>query len=39
VVLERKELYGNELLHMLDAAKFEVPKVDLTKEEAWPTIA
>ena len=39
VVIERKELYGNELLQMLDAAKFEVPKVDLTKEEAWPTIA
>jgi hypothetical protein len=39
VVIERKELYGNELLQMLDEAKFEVPKVDLTKEEAWPTIA
>jgi len=38
VVVERKELHGNELLALLDDAKLEIPTVDLTKEEAWPAI-
>ncbi len=38
VVIERKELHGNELMALLDNAKLEIPKVDLTKEEAWPAI-
>jgi ATP-dependent Zn protease len=39
VVIERKELHGNELLRLLDRANLEIPEVDLTKEEAWPAIA
>jgi len=39
VVIDRKELHGNELLRLLDHAKLEIPQVDLTKEEAWPAIA
>lgn len=39
VVIERKELHGNELVRLLDSAKLEIPTVDLTKEEAWPAIA
>src|SRR5262249_51909512 len=39
VVIERKELHGNELIRLLDDAKLEIPKVDLTKEESWPAIA
>jgi ATP-dependent Zn protease len=39
VVADRKELHGNELVRLLDAAKLEIPTVDLTKEEAWPAIA
>jgi ATP-dependent Zn protease len=35
-LIERRELYGNELLELLDQAKLEVPEVDLTKDEAWP---
>jgi len=38
VVVERKELHGNELLRLLDDAKLEVPEVDLTKDAAWPKI-
>jgi cell division protease FtsH len=39
VVIERKELHGNELIRLLDDAKLEIPKIDLTKEESWPAIA
>ena len=39
VVIARKELHGNELVRLLDDAKLKIPKVDLTKEEAWPAIA
>ena len=39
VVIERKELHGNELLRLLDQANLKVPTVDLTKEEAWPAIS
>lgn len=38
VVIERQELYGNELLELLDNAGLERPKVDLTDEKTWPTI-
>ena len=37
-VIARKELYGNELLRILDDAKLEIPTVDLTKDEVWPRI-
>ena len=35
-LIERKELYGNELLAILDDAKLEIPEVDLTDEAVWP---
>ena len=37
-LVERKELYGNELVELLDSAKLEKPTIELTKEEAWPTM-
>jgi len=37
-VVERKEIYGDELVKLLDDAKLEVPQVDLTDEKAWPTV-
>jgi ATP-dependent Zn protease len=37
-LVERKEVYGNELVALLDAAKLEKPAIDLTKEETWPTL-
>jgi len=37
-VIDRKELYGNELIRILDAAKLEIPHVDLTRDEVWPRI-
>jgi len=38
VVIEKKELYGDELVKLLDDAKLEIPHVDLTKESAWPAV-
>jgi ATP-dependent Zn protease len=37
-IIDKKELYGNELLRLLDDAKLEIPKVNLTKDEAWPSV-
>ena len=38
VVIEKKELYGDELVKLLDDAKLEIPHIDLTKESAWPSV-
>jgi cell division protease FtsH len=35
---ERRELFGDELVEILEAAKLKAPELDLTKEEAWPVL-
>jgi ATP-dependent Zn protease len=35
---ERRELFGDELVEILDSAKLKAPELDLTKEEAWPAL-
>jgi len=35
-LVERRELHGDEVLHLLDAQDLMVPEVDLLKDEAWP---
>src|SRR5262249_39591379 len=37
-VVARRELYGDELVDLLNSAQLKEPVVDLTKEEAWPTL-
>jgi ATP-dependent Zn protease len=37
-LVERREIYGDELVKLLDSVGLQEPKVDLTKEEAWPTL-
>jgi ATP-dependent Zn protease len=34
----RRELYGDEVVHLLDAQALRVPEVDLTADEAWPLL-
>src|SRR3954465_478863 len=34
----RRELYGDEIVHLLDAQDLRVPEIDLTKDEAWPRL-
>jgi ATP-dependent Zn protease len=37
-VIEKQELFGDELLRLLDSVKLEKPEVDLAKEETWPML-
>ena len=37
-VMEKGEIYGNELIALLDAQNLEIPEVDLTKDETWPKL-
>jgi ATP-dependent Zn protease len=36
VLVERRELHGDEVVHLLDAQELKIPDVDLTQEAAWP---
>jgi hypothetical protein len=38
VLVERREIHGDEVVALLDEAKLEVPEVDLRQEEAWPRL-
>jgi cell division protease FtsH len=38
VLAERKEIYGDELVNLLDSADLKEPVFDLTEEGAWPKL-
>jgi ATP-dependent Zn protease len=38
VLAARRELFGDELLNLLDESKISVPEVDLSEESSWPTM-
>jgi cell division protease FtsH len=38
VLQARRELFGDELLQLLEGSKLEIPDVDLSEESAWPTM-
>ena len=37
-LIEKKELFGDELVGILESAKLKIPKVDLTQPRAWPAV-
>jgi ATP-dependent Zn protease len=37
-VLEKKEIYGDDLVRLLDAQHFVKPDIDWTAEETWPSL-
>jgi ATP-dependent Zn protease len=37
-VIEKQELFGDELMRLLDSVKLEKPELDLAKEETWPKL-
>ena len=37
-LVARKELYGDELIELLNSVGLKEPTVDLGKEETWPTL-
>jgi cell division protease FtsH len=38
VLVDKSEIYGDELLHLLDQQRFEKPELDYAKEETWPVL-
>jgi cell division protease FtsH len=34
----RREVFGDELLEILDSAKLKMPEIDYSSEDAWPTM-
>ena len=38
VLAARRELFGDELLNLLDESKISIPDVDLSEESSWPTM-
>ena len=37
-VIEKKEIYGDDLVRLLDAQEFVKPEIDWTAEESWPNL-
>ena len=37
-LVEKREIFGDDLIRMLDDARLEKPDVDLSREDAWPTM-
>ena len=37
-VVARREIYGDELLELLNEAKLKKPVIDLMEEASWPTL-
>jgi ATP-dependent Zn protease len=37
-LIERHDLYGNELVALLDSQNLKRPELDLTAEESWPAL-
>jgi hypothetical protein len=38
VLVERRELHGDEVVELLDSSGLHVPAVDLTEDGAWPNL-
>jgi ATP-dependent Zn protease len=38
VLVERRELHGDEVLELLDSLELRRPEVDLTKDDTWPVL-
>jgi ATP-dependent Zn protease len=37
-LVERKELFGDDLVNLLERQKLQRPELDFTRDETWPTI-
>jgi len=37
-LVEKREIFGDELVEVLDSAKLKLPQIDLTREAAWPAL-
>jgi hypothetical protein len=37
-LVQRRELHGDEVVEVLDAAQLQAPEIDVTDETVWPTL-
>jgi ATP-dependent Zn protease len=37
-LIQKRELFGDELVEILEKANLKIPKIDLTQEKAWPAV-
>ena len=37
-LIEKRELFGDELVEILESAKLKIPEIDLTQEKALPAV-
>ena len=37
-MIQKKEIYGDELVRLLNGANLQIPEVDLTDDKAWPVL-
>jgi hypothetical protein len=37
-VIAKKEIYGDDLMRLLDAQSFVRPEIDWTAEDTWPSM-
>ncbi len=37
-LIEKRELFGDELVEILESARLRIPKIDLSQEKAWPAV-
>ena len=37
-LIEKRELFGDELVEILESAKLRIPEIDLSQEKAWPAV-
>jgi ATP-dependent Zn protease len=38
ILIERRELHGDEVVEVLDSAQLKAPAIDITDEASWPTL-
>jgi ATP-dependent Zn protease len=38
VLVDRRELHGDEVVHLLDAQRLKRPEPDLASDSAWPRL-
>jgi cell division protease FtsH len=38
VLVERREMHGDEVLDLLEQAHLTLPEVDLANDESWPVL-
>ena len=38
VLVERREMHGDEVIKLLETSNLVLPEVDLTDEKTWPTL-